>query len=111
MITPEAVIEALENPHDRMILARAQVAPVLAQDLIADTDIPRSTAYRRIERLKELGLLKVTGGAIKAGHAVERLGATVERAALAVHGGEVAATWRLAEAPDERLHRLWSMLR
>ena len=110
-ITPEAVTEALENEHDRKILAAAQEGPIAAQDLIDATDTPRSTAYRRIERLVELRLLRVASGAIKSGHAIERYRATVEWAALSVSRGEVSASWRLLESAEERLSRLWTQMR
>lgn len=105
------MIEAVENPHDRRLIARAQVGEVAAQELIEDTGVPRSTAYRRIERLRELGLLVVTGGAIREGHAIDRYKARVELVSVEVRKGEVHAHWQLLESPEERLHRLWGMLR
>ncbi|MDX1611781.1 MAG: winged helix-turn-helix domain-containing protein [Candidatus Thermoplasmatota archaeon] len=109
-IEPEAVIEAVENPHDRQILAYTQSGAVSAQDIIEATDIPKSTAYRRIQRLQELGLLYVEAGQIKAGHAIDLFRARVEMISLLVEGGNVEAHWRLNERPDERLHRLWANL-
>lgn len=110
-ITPEAVIEALENPHDRRILALAQSRVVDSLEMIDATGVPRSTAYRRIERLRELNLLRIEGGAIKDGHAIERFSAAIEMASLVVEKGEVNAHWRVVETRDERLHRLWTQLR
>lgn len=107
----DAVIEALENPHDRQILAACQGRELTAQEIIEGTDVPQSTAYRRIHQLQEAGLLVVESGAIKAGHPVDRYQTTVEMAALLVEMGAVEARWRLAETPEDRLHRLWSQLR
>ncbi len=109
-IDAEAVMEALQNPHDRQILALSQDRPIAAQEIIEATDIPKSTAYRRINKLQEMGLITVDSGALKAGHAIERYRAQIEMAALHVEKGNVEARWRLLEQPDERLYRLWNQL-
>lgn len=99
------------EPHDRPILAAGQDRELLAQEIIDDTAVPQSTAYRRIQQLEETGFLNVQSGAIKAGHPVDRYQATVEMASIIVEAGSVEARWRLVETPEERLHRLWSQLR
>lgn len=109
-IDAEAVMEALENPHDRQILALSQDRPMAAQEIIEATGIPKSTAYRRIKKLQEMGLIVVDSGALEGGHAIERYRAQIEMAALHVEQGNVEAHWRLLEKPDERLYRLWHQM-
>ncbi len=110
-IDPEAVTEAVENPHDRQILAVAQDRPVEAGEIIEVTGISKSTVYRRIQRLQDLDLLEVHSGVLREGHPIDRYRATVAMAGLVVEEGTVEARWRVLETPDERLFRLWDQLR
>lgn len=98
-ITPDAVVEALANPHDRRILALAQAEPVDAQSVIETTGIAKSTVYRRIDRLEELGLLETVDGRLRNGHAIDRYRARLESLALAVQQGRIEATWEGRQAP------------
>lgn len=99
-IGAEAVIEALENPHDRRILALAQDQGVTAQEIIDETGIPKSTVYRRLNRLRELELITVDGGALVGGHAIDKYRARVRDAEIRVRGGQVEAHWEL-DSPFE----------
>lgn len=110
-ITPEGVIEAVENPHDRRILAATQTEAVTAKEIIEDTKVPRSTVYRRLERLEEEGLVEVAGGVMEKGHPMDTYRARVELVQVSVEEGEIEASWRLLETPEDRLHRLWTSLR
>lgn len=110
-ITPEAVIHGIENPHDRRILALAQTRAVTAQEIIDETDVPRSSAYRRIDQLQEWGLIEVVGGVMREGHPMDTYRARLELAQVTIEEGDVNAAWRLLETPEERLHRLWTSLR
>lgn len=92
-VTEQAVFEALGNPHDRQILAHAQADEVEAQGLIERTGIPKSTIYRRIDRLCEIGLLEATGGRLRNGHVVDRYRARIDDLALVVQDGEIHARW------------------
>lgn len=109
-VDPEAVTEAVSNPHDRQILAMAQAQDVSAQDVVEATDIPQSTVYRRISTLQDHGLLVVERGVMRKGHPIDLYRSRVDMAAVRVEEGEVDAEWRLRESPDERLFRLWSLM-
>lgn len=109
-IEPDAVERAVENEHDRRILAHVQADRASAGEIIEATDIAKSTVYRRLEQLEEEGLIEVAGGAMHEGHKVDLYAARVEMAALRVEAGAVDAEWRLMETPDERLFRLWDQL-
>lgn len=110
-IEPDAVTEAVSNAHDRQILAMAQTGDVSAQEIVDGTQIPQSTVYRRLNRLEEHGLVVVERGTIRKGNPTELYRARVELAGVRVEAGSVDAEWRLRESPDERLHRLWGMMR
>lgn len=101
----------MENGYDRQILAMAQTDEVSAQDIIDATEIPKSTVYRRLEHLEEDGLLVVSGGTMRKGHAIDLYRTPVEMAALRIEEGHIDAEWRIKESPDERLYRLWTQLR
>lgn len=109
-IEPDAVERAVENEHDRRILAHVQADRASAGEIIEATDIPKSTVYRRLEQLEEDGLIEVAGGAMHEGHKVDLYAARLEMAALRVEAGAVDAEWRLLETPDETLFRLWDQL-
>lgn len=94
-ITREALLESLANPHDRRILALAQEQPIEARSVVEETDIPKSTVYRRIRRLEEKGLLETVDGRLRNGHAIDRYRARISEAAIRVQGGEVHADWTL----------------
>lgn len=92
-ITQQAVLAAIENPVDRRILALAQAGPIDAQTVIEATEFPKSTVYRRIQRLEDRGLLLNDGGRFRNGHAVARYRAAIEEVTLVVGAGEVEARW------------------
>lgn len=96
-ITADAVLDALANPHDREILALAQDEPVTAQGVIQRTGIPKSTVYRRIERLTERGLLQASDGRLHNGHVVDRYRASIQQLSLSVSDGQVHADWEPIE--------------
>lgn len=99
-ITSEAVVSAMANEHDRRILAAAQEEPVDAQTIIEETGISKSTVYRRLDRLQELGLLETADGRLRNGHAVDRYRARAKRISLHVRDGSIEATWDEARGED-----------
>lgn len=109
-IDPEAVQDAIQNPHDCQIIAMAQSGEVSAQDIISETGIPKSTVYRRLDHLQEVGLLVVTGGTMRKGHPIDLYSSRLDMAGLRVEDGEIQAEWKAEESADERLYRLWKQL-
>ena len=57
-IDTEAVLAALEDPDCRALLEAAAAEPLTAGELTDRCEIPRSTTYRKLERLTEAGLLE-----------------------------------------------------
>lgn len=99
-ITSEAVITAMANEHDRRILAATQEEPVDAQTIIEETGISKSTVYRRLDRLEEMGLLETADGRLRNGHAVDRYRARAKSISLHVRDGAIEATWHEAREED-----------
>ncbi|MEF8778278.1 MAG: helix-turn-helix domain-containing protein [Natronomonas sp.] len=54
----EAVLTALDDPDCRAILEATAEEPLTAGELSDRCEIPRSTAYRKVEQLTEAGLLE-----------------------------------------------------
>lgn len=57
-VDTEAVLTALEDPDCRALLEAAAEKPLTAGELTDRCEIPRSTTYRKLERLTEAGLLE-----------------------------------------------------
>jgi DNA-binding transcriptional ArsR family regulator len=57
-VDTEAVLAALEDPDCRALLEAAAEEPLTAGELTDRCEIPRSTTYRKLERLTEAGLLE-----------------------------------------------------
>lgn len=54
----DAVLSALDDSDCRRILAAVTSAPSTASELIDHCDLPSSTAYRKLDRLTDVGLLE-----------------------------------------------------
>jgi DNA-binding transcriptional ArsR family regulator len=54
----EAVLTALDDPDCRALLEATAEEPLTAGELTDRCGIPRSTTYRKVERLTEAGLLE-----------------------------------------------------
>jgi DNA-binding transcriptional ArsR family regulator/plastocyanin len=98
-VEPDAVQAAVANEHDRRILATVQAGEASAGDIIDATGIPKSTVYRRLERLEEEGLVEVSGGAMREGHPIDLYAARVDMVALRVEEGTIDAEWRTWRRP------------
>lgn len=88
-----AVASALANPHDRRILALAQRRPIAAKTILERTSIPKSTLYRRIDRLRERGLLRVVTSTIENGHRIDRYRCPLGGMTVSVEDGRVQVEW------------------
>jgi predicted transcriptional regulator len=53
----QAVIDLLSDRDCRRLLAAADT-PMTAMELVGECDIPRATAYRKLNRLEEAGLIE-----------------------------------------------------
>lgn len=92
-VDAEVVLSALANSCDRRILAIAQEGPIAAKTILERTSIPKSTLYRRIDRLQEVGLLRVVTSTIERGHRIDRYRCPLADLSLRVADGEVRLSW------------------
>lgn len=97
-VDEEIVRSALANDCDRRILALAQEGPVSAQAIMRQTSIPKSTLYRRIDRLQRQGLLVVATSTIERGHRIDRYVCPLSELAIRVEDGRVRVEWTTAGA-------------
>mgnify|MGYP006288089959 FL=1 len=52
------LLDALDDPDCRAVLEVTGAEPLSAKDIVERCEIPSSTAYRKIEKLVDLGLLR-----------------------------------------------------
>ena len=57
----EGVLEAMSNKYSRVILAVTRDLQKPAFKIAKETGIPISTVYRRVQKLRDLGLLRTSG--------------------------------------------------
>lgn len=107
LLSLDAVLAALGNPHDRAILGLAQRRPVDAQEILEATGFSKSTVYRRLRQLESAGLLVPSDGVIRDGHAVDRYRSALERIVVEMDGGALELTWHrgTGEANGNGEHR------
>lgn len=94
-VDEQVVLSALANGCDRRILALAQQGPVAAKTILEESSIPKSTLYRRIDRLQERGLLRVVASTIENGHRIDRYVCPLSELALRIEDGGVQLEWSL----------------
>jgi predicted transcriptional regulator len=57
----EGVLEAMSNKYSREILTITRDSQKPAYKIAEETGIPISTVYRRVQKLRDLGLLRTSG--------------------------------------------------
>lgn len=57
---PEKVLNAMSDPHSRAILAVTAKDPVAVDEIVEHCSMSTATAYRKVNRLVEAGLLEET---------------------------------------------------
>jgi DNA-binding transcriptional ArsR family regulator len=105
----DTVLEALEDPDCREII-RVLSEPMTAEEISAATDIPKSTAYRKLELLTDASLL-VEGVEIRSdGQHASRYGVAFDEVTVRLDENrefEVELS-REPQSAEERLAALWS---
>lgn len=93
-VDTETALAALNDPDCRELLAAATGEARTASELIEDCDIPRSTAYRKIDRLTDAGLYEESIRVSTDGTHASEYRRTVERltVSLAADDGLEVAT-------------------
>ncbi|WP_226021982.1 winged helix-turn-helix domain-containing protein [Halomicrobium salinisoli] len=104
----QAVFEALADPDCRDILATLD-EPLPAQAVADACDLSQTSAYRKLERLADAGLLAEGTGVRADGHHVTTYERDCSGVWVAVEDERPfdVEVLRERESPDERLARLW----
>lgn len=107
----EAVLDTLHDDRCRQIIQQL-TEPKTASELTETTDIPRSTAYRKLEQLTEATLLE-EGVEIRAdGSHAGRYAVDFREVVIGLDDNQfMIEIERPARRSDERLAELWSEVR
>jgi DNA-binding transcriptional ArsR family regulator len=108
----EDVLDALEDEACRRIV-KALDEPMTAQEIADATDIPQSTAYRKLDLLSEATIVDERTEIRSDGHHTTRYLVDMETVRIELDDDrefdlDIA---RPARSPDEQLARLWSEVR
>ena len=107
-LTPDlpAVAKALANPKCRELI-RALDRPMTAAELAAACDVPRSTAYEKLDLLVETGLVQRRERDAEARYLLD-----FREVVVTEQGGELAVSVRApSRSATEQLTELWSEVR
>jgi predicted transcriptional regulator len=105
----ERILKAVADPEDVEIMLCIRKEAKSAQTVSAETGIPQSTAYRKLDELKESGLAMIDHIVVTSGKKVEFMTITFSELKMDVEEGKL----RIDIVPsDETANRRWlSMFR
>jgi DNA-binding transcriptional ArsR family regulator len=108
----QAVLDALDDPDCRTILRRLD-EPLSADEVAETTGIPRSTAYRKLDRLHEAKLVAESTEIRRDGSHTARYERSFSEVRIALDEDRTFRAWveRSGRAPDERLADMWAEVR
>lgn len=106
-LSHEPVLDALAKPHDRRILAAAQLQPLEAQQIMEATGIAPSTVYRRINALQDHDLLRTHDAKLRNGNRIERYQATTPYLELHIAQGAIEIRWAREGSGPLRTRQHW----
>ena len=108
----DALIRALADEYSRKILLSTVDKPRSVEELSQSLQIPISTAYRRVNEMKDVGLLTVEKTIITdEGKKFELYRSSFRAMSIQLDRGEVVVDAELNEDVATRLSRLWAALR
>lgn len=110
----DGVLQLLGQRYSLRILAAARDAPVAAGELIRRLDVPRTTAYRRLDALERRDLVRVAGRIDEAGAHDRLYRCDLRRLEIAFEDDEPVCTITRRDDPDdpaERWARSWERIR
>jgi predicted ArsR family transcriptional regulator len=96
------VVGLLDDEYARAILTATSDEAMSATELAEVCDISTSTAYRRLERLEEAGLVEPTMTYDADGYHRKEFRATLRSATVTLDGGNVDATVDVTESDTDR---------
>jgi len=105
------VLDALDDPVCRQLLKRLD-EPRSADELVETTDVARSTVYRKLDLLREAGLVREFTEIRRDGGHTARYECSFDEVRVSFDDErEFHASIKREENPDERLADLWSEVR
>jgi Fe2+ or Zn2+ uptake regulation protein len=108
----DAVIRALADEYSRKLILGTLIAARSVEELSQTENIPISTAYRRVNELKEIGLLTVEKTILTdEGKKYELYRSAFRGIHMDMSQGEIVLDVDLNEDVATRLTRLWASLR
>jgi DNA-binding transcriptional ArsR family regulator len=85
----EKILKAIADPENDRIMMRVRKESKSAQTLSAETGIPQSTVYRKLDELKEAGLVMTDRFTMVGGKKVDYMIITFSELRVAVEEGQV----------------------
>ncbi len=108
----DALIRALADEYSRKILLGTIDRARSVEELSASEQIPISTSYRRVNEMRDIGLLTVEKTIITDdGKKFELYRSSFRSIKLQLNQGEIVLDVELNEDVATRLSRLWSSMR
>jgi predicted transcriptional regulator len=108
----DALIEALADEYSRKIILKTISKAESVEDLSRSENIPISTAYRRVNELKEVGLLAVERTILSDdGKKYELYRSSFSSFKIDLEHGEIMIEAEFNEDVATRLSRLWASMR
>lgn len=103
-----SVVSLLDDDHARMILETTSVEPHSQAELAEELDVSRPTVSRRIERLKNAGLVEEQTRLRSDGHHDSVYVAQLDRFEVRLRDGELEYDLKRMERDlSDELERLW----
>ena len=110
-LSREAVERALSMPAARVLVAAAIRKPMSVKALAQQTDLPMASVYRHVAELVKDGILVVERSALTPdGKAYDLFRSRIEGAHLALEADHVEVGWKINEAVEDRIAKLWDKL-
>jgi predicted transcriptional regulator len=108
----DALIRALADDYSRKILLKTLDRALSVEELSKSEGIPISTAYRRVNELKEIGLLTVERTILTDdGRKYELYRSAFRRVHMDLVKDEIEIDVEFNEDITSRLSRLWALMR
>ena len=108
----DALISALADEYARRIILKTINRAYSVEDLSRDENVPISTAYRRVNELKEVGLLTIEKTILTdEGKKFELYRSAFRSVHIDLNQGEIVIDADLNEDVGTRLSRLWASMR
>ncbi len=89
-VDPEALLSLLDDDCARDVLRMTRQEPLPAREIADRLDVSRPTAYRRLNRLQEAGLVDTSLALHPDGHHRQEFRATVSEVLLTFEDGDIA---------------------